>query len=138
LEQIELILHPRALTAFRDGSVIRHSPSVASTTARALRQLGTRRPDIMRIPLAAVGAIATVLVMDVSAFTGLGVARWLRQLWGFTGQEPPMTEILRRLVTASTRLDTDGVIGVTDVVELHLATGQLHCRLNALAVPPGQ
>jgi hypothetical protein len=92
----------------------------------------------MRIALATVGAIATVLMMDVSAFTGLGVAGRLRQLRGFTGKEPLMTELLRCLVTALTRLDTDGVIGVGDMVELHRSTGQLHCCLNARSLPPGQ
>jgi len=108
---------------------------VARTTAPTLRQLGTRRPYI---PLAAVESIATILVMDVSTFTRPGIARWLRQLRGFTGEKPLATELLRRLVTASTCLDADGVIRVGDMVELHRATGQLHGRLDTLAMPPGQ
>jgi hypothetical protein len=92
----------------------------------------------MHIPLAAVGSIATVLVMDVSTFTRLGVARWLRESRCFTGEEPLSTILQRRLVTARTRLDADGVIRVGDVMELHRATRQLHGRLNALALPPGE
>ena len=104
----------------QNESVIRLSPPVARTAAPARRQLGTRRPYI---PLAAVESIATVLVMDVSAFTRPGVAGWLRQLRRFTREESLATILLRRLVTASARLDADGMIGIGDVVELHRATG---------------
>jgi hypothetical protein len=119
----------------QDDSVIRHSPPVARTTATALCQLGTHGPYI---PLAAIESIATILVMNVSAFTRPGVARWLWQLRSFTGEEPLATILLRRLLAAGSRLDADGVIGVGDVVKLHRTTGQLHGRLNALAMPPGQ
>lgn len=114
--------------------MIRHSPTVARTTAPALRQLGSRRPYI---PLAAIESIAAVLVMDVSAFTRPGVAGWLRQLRRFTRKESLATILLRRLLATRTCLDADGVIGIGDVVELHRATRQLHSRLNALAMPPG-
>jgi hypothetical protein len=115
-------------------SVIRHSPTVARTTAPALRQLGSRRPYI---PLAAVESIATVLVMNVAASTRPGVAGWLRQLRCFTREKSLATKFLRSLLAARTRLDADGMIGIGDVVELHGATGQLHSRLNSLAMPPG-
>ena len=114
--------------------MIRHSPTVARTTAPALRQLGSRRPYI---PLAAIESIAAVLVMDVSAFTRPGVAGWLRQLRRFTRKESLATILLRRLLATHTGLDADGVIRIGDVVELHRATGQLHSRLDALAMPPG-
>jgi hypothetical protein len=123
LEQIELIPNARPLRAFREGSVIRHSPPLPCATTTALCQLLTHRPYITRIPLAAVGTIATVLVMDVSTFTGPGVACWLRQGWRFTGQEPLVTVFLRRVQTTLACLDADGVIGIADAVELHRATG---------------
>jgi hypothetical protein len=125
----------RRFNLFRTNeSVIRHSPSVARTTATAICQLRTRRPHIA---LAAIESIATILVMDVSTFTRPGVARWLRQLRGLTGKKSLTTISIRRLVTATARLDADGVIGIGDVMELHRATGQLHGRLDALAMPPG-
>jgi hypothetical protein len=129
------LIYLRFEYSHQNESVIRLSPPVAGTAPSALRQLGTRRPYI---PMAAVESIATVLVMDVSTFTRPGVTRWLRQLRSFTREESLATVILRRLVTASTRLDADGVIGIGDMVEQHRATGQLHGRLDALAMPPGQ
>jgi hypothetical protein len=86
--------------------------------------------------LAAVGAVATVVVMDVPAFARADVAGWLRQWWRFTGEESLATKLLRRPVAACTGLDTHGMVGVGDVVDMHRATGQLHGRLNALAMPP--
>jgi len=115
-----LLVHLRFGCSRQDESMIRHSPPVARTTAPALCQLGTHGPYI---PLAAIESIATILVMNVSAFTRPGVARWLWQLWCFTGEEPLATILLRRLLTAGTRLDADGVIGVGDMVGLHRTAG---------------
>jgi hypothetical protein len=107
-----------------------------SARGQAIRYLLTRCPDIARTVLAAVGSVTAVLVMNVSTFTCIGVTRRLRQLRRLARQEATSTDIQLGLVTASTRLDADGVIRVGDMVELHRATGQLHCRLDAPALPP--
>ena len=56
--------------------------------------------------------------MDVSTFTRFGVARWLRELRCFAREEPLSPVLQRRLLTARTRLDADGVIWVGDVVAI--------------------
>jgi hypothetical protein len=84
----------------QDESVIRHSPPEARATAAACLRLGIQSPYIPLILSAAVGAVTTVLVMNVPAFTRADVAGGLRQRRRFTGEEPLATVFLRRLLTA--------------------------------------
>ena len=125
----------RLATDRRPGieSVIRHSPPVARATAPTFLQPGIQSPYI---PTAAIESAATVLVMDVAAFTGPAIAGWLRQRRCLTGEESPAAVHLLRFVTGWTGLDAHGVIGVCNVMEMHRAAGQPHRRLNALTVPP--
>jgi hypothetical protein len=73
---------------------------MARATASAGPDLGSQSPYIPLIPLAAVGAVATVVVMDVPAFARAEFAGWLRQRWRLTGEESLTTKLLRRLGAA--------------------------------------
>jgi hypothetical protein len=81
-------------------------------------------------------SVATVLVMEVSAAAILGIAGRQRDRRRFLGEVSVQTVPQHGLSATRASLNAHRMVGIRDAVGLHRATGQLHFRLNALAVQP--
>lgn len=113
--------------------MIRRPPPTAPTTIPSLRQC---ERSIAGISTPAVGSVASVVVMTVSAMTRCGVAGWLRHGRRVPGEKAPACELLRRFAAAWTGLDAHCMVRIHDALDLHAAAGPAHFRLNAPAMPP--
>jgi cytochrome c-type biogenesis protein CcmE len=80
--------------------------------------------------------VATVLVMEVSAAAILGIAGRQRDRRRFLREVSVQTVPQRGLSATRASLNAHRMVGIRDTVGLHRATGQLHFRVNALAVQP--
>jgi len=91
----------------------------------------------MGMPMTPVESVATVVVMEVSTMTRLGIAGRLRHVRCLPSEKPTACETLRRFATAWTGFDAHRVVRIHDALDLHAAAGQANFCLNVLALPPG-
>jgi len=111
-------------------------PAAAGASPVTIRHvLRLRIPDVAD---ATILAVASIIVVQITAAASLGITRGQRQGRRLTGQIAPVRVLQRCLLAIRASLDADRMVRIGYAMHLHRSARKLYLGLDSLLMPPRQ